>query len=152
EVKYPGCEGPLTLAPTDEDSKLHPSSVYGVTKLAQEQLVMSACQGIGIAPTALRYQNVFGPGQSLSNPYTGILSIFSHLTRSGKAINVFEDGAESRDFVFIDDVVTATMLAIERDGACGEVLNVGSGRSTSVLEVAKALVAKYAADTRVSVS
>lgn len=76
EVTYPGAKEPLQLAATDEASKIHPSSVYGITKYNQEQMVMTVCPSIGIAPVAFRYQNVYGPGQSLSNPYTGILSIF----------------------------------------------------------------------------
>jgi dTDP-L-rhamnose 4-epimerase len=139
-VKHPGCSEPLTLTATDELSRLHPSSVYGITKQIQEQLVMTVCPGIGIAPVALRYQNVFGPGQSLSNPYTGILSIFSNLIMRGQPINVFEDGQESRDFVYVDDVVEATTLAIERQEASGEVFNVGRGEPVTVLAVARALV------------
>lgn len=136
EVTYTGCSQPLALAPTDEDSKIHPSSVYGITKQTQEQLVMTVCPTIGIDPVAFRYQNVYGPGQSLSNPYTGILSIFSNLAMNGKKINVFEDGKESRDFVFIDDVIDATVLGIEKDRAKGNVFNVGSGCSVDVLTVA----------------
>ena len=99
-----------TVVPTDENAKLHPSSVYGITKQMQESLIMTVAPTIGIEPVALRYQNVYGPGQSLKNPYTGILSIFSTLIRQGKEINIFEDGLESRDFVYIDDVVEATFL------------------------------------------
>lgn len=130
---------PLTLAATDEDSHIHPSSVYGITKQVQEQLVMTVCPLLGIEPVALRYQNVYGPGQSLSNPYTGILSIFSNLIMGCGKINVFEDGLESRDFVFIDDVIAATVLALEHSKAPGQVFNVGSGVPTSVLEVVKHL-------------
>lgn len=71
ECKYPGCTKPLRLVGTTEDSAIHPTSVYGITKQVQEQLVMTVCPAIGIAPVAFRYQNVYGPGQSLSNPYTG---------------------------------------------------------------------------------
>lgn len=138
EVKYRGTGG-LTLVATDEDSKLHPSSVYGITKHLQEQLVMTVCPTIGIEPVAFRYQNVFGPGQSLTNPYTGILSIFSNLIMGGKSLNIFEDGEESRDFVYIDDVVAATVLGVEHPAAAGEVFNVGTGRAVSVLTVAEAL-------------
>jgi dTDP-L-rhamnose 4-epimerase len=151
-VKYPGCLEPLMPAATDEESKLHPSSVYGITKHAQEQFVMTVCPSIGIAPVALRYQNVYGPGQSLSNPYTGILSIFSNLIMAGQPINVFEDGSESRDFVFVDDVVEATILAIERDEAAGEVFNVGTGEPISVLSVANALVEKLGGNSAVTVT
>jgi dTDP-L-rhamnose 4-epimerase len=127
------------LCATDEESKIHPSSVYGITKQVQEQMVMTVAPLLGIEPVALRYQNVYGPGQSLSNPYTGILSIFSNLILQGKEINVFEDGLESRDFVFIDDVVTATILALEHENAPGEVFNVGSGEATTVLAVVEHL-------------
>ncbi len=139
EIKYPGCAQPLTAVATDEESKLHPSSVYGISKLGQEQLAMTVCPALGIVPVALRYQNVFGPGQSLSNPYTGILSIFSNLIMSGKGINVFEDGLESRDFVYVDDAVEATILAIRKPAAANEVFNVGSGQPVSVRAVAEAL-------------
>ena len=132
-------EGPdglaLTSVPTDEYARLDPSSVYGVTKLAQEQLVLTAAAALGIAAVALRYQNVYGPGQALRNPYTGILSIFSTLVRQGGDINIFEDGLESRDFVFIDDVVEATRAAILEPAADGLAINVGSGVPTTVLEV-----------------
>lgn len=136
-------DAPLTLVATDESSLIHPSSVYGITKQVQEQLVMTVCPLLGIEPVALRYQNVYGPGQSLSNPYTGILSIFSNLIMGGGKINVFEDGLESRDFVFIDDVVTATVLAVEHANAAGQVFNVGSGVATTVLEVVKHLKAAF---------
>jgi dTDP-L-rhamnose 4-epimerase len=152
EVKHPGCSEPLVLAATDEDSKIHPSSVYGITKQVQEQLVMTVCPTLGIEPVALRYQNVYGPGQSLSNPYTGILSIFSNLIMSGKPINVFEDGKESRDFVYIDDVIAATVLAVEQPSAAGQSFNVGSGEPIDVLTVAHTLVKKLGRDVPVTVS
>lgn len=138
---------PLRVAATDEDSLVHPSSVYGITKQVQEQLVMTVCPLIGIEPVALRYQNVYGPGQSLSNPYTGILSIFSNLIMRSGTINIFEDGLESRDFVFIDDVVDATVRAIEHHNAKGQVFNVGSGVHTTVLSVVDQLLEAYAAKT-----
>lgn len=143
EVSYPGCLKPLQLVATDEESKIHPTSVYGITKQNQEQMVMTVCPLIGIAPVAFRYQNVYGPGQSLSNPYTGILSIFSTLIKNNKPINIFEDGKESRDFVYIDDVVNATILGIEKEEANGEIFNVGTGVPTNVLTVAKQLIKNY---------
>jgi dTDP-L-rhamnose 4-epimerase len=129
----------LQAVATDEDSKLHPTSVYGITKQFEEQLVMTVCPTLGIAPVAFRYQNVYGPGQSLSNPYTGILSIFSTRILNGNDIVIFEDGKESRDFVFIDDVVDATVLGIECPAADNQVFNVGEGVPTDVLTVANAL-------------
>ncbi len=142
EVKYPG-SSELTLMPTDEDSRIHPSSIYGITKQVQEQLVLVGCAAAGIAGVALRYQNVYGPGQSLTNPYTGILSIFSTLILEGKDIDIFEDGTESRDFVYIDDVVDATVAAIEKSEANNKVFNVGTGVAVSVLDAVKLLLEQY---------
>jgi dTDP-L-rhamnose 4-epimerase len=144
--------GPLRLVPTDEESKIHPASVYGVTKQVQEQLVMNVCGARGVAAVGFRYQNVYGPGQSLSNPYTGILSIFSNRILAGQPLNVFEDGLESRDFVYVSDVVEATVAGVESQAADGLVFNVGSGRATSVLELARRLVALYGADVPIEVS
>ncbi|MFE7846072.1 NAD-dependent epimerase/dehydratase family protein [Microbacterium sp. NPDC057407] len=138
DVHMPG-EGDVTVVPTDEQAKLHPSSVYGITKQMQESLIMTVAPTLGIEPVSLRYQNVYGPGQSLKNPYTGILSIFSTLIRQGKEINIFEDGEESRDFVYIDDVVEATFLGATAPSAAGGVFNVGSGVPTTVNQVVAAL-------------
>ncbi len=152
EVTFPGATSPLQLVATDEDSKIHPSSVYGITKQNQEQMVMTVCPTLGIAPVAFRYQNVYGPGQSLTNPYTGILSIFSTLVLNHKPINIFEDGNESRDFVFISDVIRATFLGIEKDEANGQVFNVGTGIPTTVLEVANELINLYQKEVPVTIT
>lgn len=152
EVTIPGDNSSLQLVPTDEDSKIHPSSVYGITKQNQEQLVMTVCPTIGIAPVAFRYQNVYGPGQSLTNPYTGILSIFSTLIKNNKPINIFEDGKESRDFVYIDDVVAATFAGIEQEAANGQVFNVGTGVATTVSEVAQLLLNYYGSNVALQVT
>lgn len=152
ECKYDGCDEPLQLVGTTEDSKIHPTSVYGVTKQVQEQLVMCVCPTMGIAPVAFRYQNVYGPGQSLSNPYTGILSIFSTRIKNGNDINIFEDGRETRDFVYIEDVVDATILGLEREQANGHSFNVGTGVATDVLTVANTLIEKYGIKVNVAVS
>lgn len=151
DVVYQG-DNQLKVVATDEESKIHPSSVYGITKQNQEQMVMTVCPSLGIAATAFRYQNVYGPGQSLTNPYTGILSIFSTQIRNNKDINIFEDGLESRDFVYIDDVVDATVLGIEKEEANGEVFNVGSGAPTTVLEVANELIQNYQSDIKANVT
>lgn len=138
DVHLPG-ESTLVSVPTREDAALHPSSVYGITKLTQENLVSTVAESLGIEPVVLRYQNVYGPGQSLVNPYTGILSIFSSLIRQGKEIIIFEDGQESRDFVYVDDVVEATFLASTHPGAAGGIFNVGSGVATTVETVVSTL-------------
>lgn len=152
EPKCPVCHKDLKLQATDENSKIHPSSVYGITKQNQEQMVLNVCQSIGIPAVAYRYQNVFGPGQSLKNPYTGIISIFSTQIKNGNNINIFEDGLESRDFVYIDDVVKATILGIEKDEANFEVFNVGSGEQTTVLQVAETLRDYYNANVDIKVT
>lgn len=106
---------------------------------------------LGIGAVALRYQNVYGPGQSLKNPYTGILSIFSTLLLQGKDVNIFEDGKESRDFVFIDDVIDATIAAIDSD-VTGTAYNVGTGEATDVLTVAHLLKSNYGVGGEIKVS
>ncbi len=151
EVKYAN-SSTLQLVATDEESKIHPSSVYGITKQNQEQMVMTVCPTVGIAPVAFRYQNVYGPGQSLSNPYTGILSIFSTQIKNGNGINIFEDGKETRDFVYIDDVVDATILGLEKEEANGAVFNVGAGVPTDVVTVANTLIDNYGIDTPLTIT
>lgn len=151
-VKCPHCGVDTAVCATDEPSLLHPASIYGITKLTQEQLVLTAGRSLGIPATALRYQNVYGPGQSLSNPYTGILSIFSTRIRNGNGINVFEDGLESRDFVYIDDVIEATRLALLSPAADHQVFNVGAGVATDVLTVARTLRDAYGIDVPIEVS
>jgi dTDP-L-rhamnose 4-epimerase len=142
----------LELLATDEESKIQPSSIYGITKQNQEQMVMTVCPTLNIEPVALRYQNVYGPGQSLKNPYTGILSIFSTSIMNDNPINIFEDGRESRDFVFINDVVDATYLSLFKSEAAGQVFGIGSGTPTDVLTVANALVAQYKRDVLIRVT
>jgi dTDP-L-rhamnose 4-epimerase len=142
----------LILCATDELSKIAPSSVYGISKQVQEQLVLTVCKSIGIKCIAFRYQNVYGPGQSLTNPYTGILSIFSTRILNGQSINIFEDGLESRDFVFIDDVVNATIAGIENDIIENEIFNVGTGRAISVKEVVDVLIKHYNRKVDVKIS
>lgn len=152
EIHCPTCNRVVALMPTAEDAQLVPHSVYGVTKLTQEQLTLAMGRALGISAIALRYQNVYGPGQSLSNPYTGILSIFSTRIRNGKGINIFEDGAESRDFVYIDDVVEATVRSIELGPPLVGALNVGAGVATPVAEIAATLQAQLGVTVPVEVS
>jgi dTDP-L-rhamnose 4-epimerase len=152
EVKDPITGEEVILMPTDEESKIHPSSVYGISKQNQEQMMLTVGKAIQIPAVAFRYQNVYGPGQSLKNPYTGILSIFSTLIRNGRDINVFEDGKETRDFVFINDVVDATILGIEKEEANYKVFNVGSGVATDVLTVANTLKAAYNSNVKINIS
>jgi dTDP-L-rhamnose 4-epimerase len=136
QPKCPSCHGAIAAAATPEEAKIAPASIYAATKLAQEDLVRVASRALGIPAVIFRLQNVYGEGQSLKNPYTGILSIFSNQLRLGKPIQLYEDGEESRDFVHVSDVARAVGLALASDRADGTTLNVGSGRPTSVAQVA----------------
>jgi dTDP-L-rhamnose 4-epimerase len=133
----PHCHDSITVTPTPESAPFKPMSVYGLTKQVQEQALLMFAQTKGINGFGLRYQNVYGPGQSLKNPYTGILAVFSNLARQDQAIEIYEDGAESRDFVYIDDVIDATVQCINFSGDFIGALNIGSGQATSVFKVAE---------------
>lgn len=152
ECHCPKCGGNVKLVATTEDSAIHPSSVYGIGKQVQGQLVHLICKNTGIESVSFRYQNVYGPGQSLTNPYTGILSIFSNRIKSHKGINIFEDGKETRDFVYIDDVVDATIAGLEVSKANGHVFNVGTGVAIDVLTVAQTLCKYYGIQVPLTVS
>lgn len=151
-VKCPMCGRNTEVRPTDENSKQHPSSIYGITKLTQEQLMLTAGTAMGIAVSVLRYQNVYGPGQSLTNPYTGILSIFSTRILNGHYIDVFEDGNETRDFVYVDDVIDATIAALTSHDLNNQVFNVGSGVQTSIVVVASLLAELFNKTTDIRIS
>jgi dTDP-L-rhamnose 4-epimerase len=152
ECKCPICNGSIRLLATDEESRIQPKSVYAITKHSQEQMVLTIGVALGIPAVAFRYQNVYGPGQSLSNPYTGILSIFSTQIKNGNNINVFEDGNESRDFVYIDDVVNATILGLRNDKANFNVFNVGSGKPIDVIAISNFLRSKYDSGIEINIS
>jgi dTDP-L-rhamnose 4-epimerase len=115
-------------------------------------MVSVVSKSLDIPTVILRYQNVYGPGQSLTNPYTGILSIFSNLLRDNAPIDIFEDGSESRDFVYIDDVVEATMLALESKTEACEIFNVGSGEGKTVKEVAELLKRLFESNSTLQIS
>jgi dTDP-L-rhamnose 4-epimerase len=131
----PICCGPCVPALTPEACPLRPASFYGLTKQAQEQIALLFGSVLRIPTVALRYQNVFGAGQSLQNPYTGILAIFSNLARTGKTLQVFEDGEESRDFVYVTDVVQATTKALLQPIEGCHAINVGSGPQSMSLRM-----------------
>jgi len=150
--KCPLCHLDVELLSTTEDSKIHPTSIYGITKQTQEEMILTVGKSLGIATVGYRFQNVYGPGQSLSNPYTGILSIFSTRIKHGKDINIFEDGKEMRDFVYIEDIVDSVILGLESLVANGQVYNVGTGIGTDVLTVAQTLCKCYGIDVPLIVS
>ncbi|GLH68730.1 nucleoside-diphosphate-sugar epimerase [Geothrix rubra] len=152
EPACPVCGLPLDRLPTTEDTPPAPTSFYGLTKLVQEKMGLLFGGTLGISTHALRYQNVFGPGQSLQNPYTGILAIFSGLARSGETLRIFEDGLESRDFVHVRDVVEATWRALNTEAPEPVALNVGSGVATTVAEVAEGIVRHLGSRSRIQVT
>src|SRR5208283_3798425 len=152
EPGCPSCGAPCIPEATTEDSPLQPLSIYGLTKQVQEQMVLLLARTRGFSAYALRYQNVYGPGQSLHNPYTGILAIFSNLARSNSPIQIFEDGQESRDFVYVEDVVEATWRCIRSDADSVEHFNVGTGYRTTVLQVAEEIVRFLGSKSKISVT
>ena len=152
ECTCPDCSRIVKPLPTDEFSRMQPSSIYGITKYTQEQMILNIGNVLNIPAVALRYQNVYGPGQSLSNPYTGILSIFSTQIKSGHDINVFEDGKESRDFIYIDDAIDATVLSLESNEMNYRALNVGTGRPVNIITVAELLKQNFQSDINIYVS
>jgi dTDP-L-rhamnose 4-epimerase len=129
--------GTLEPLPTPESKTPALASVYALSKYDQERLCLIVGRAYGIPTVALRFFNVYGPRQALSNPYTGVLAIFASRFLNGKAPLVFEDGHQRRDFVSVHDIARASRLALEVPQAEGEVLNIGSGQSVSVLEIAE---------------
>jgi dTDP-L-rhamnose 4-epimerase len=125
----------LAPAQTPETKPLQPTSVYAITKRDHEELCLTVGSAYGIPTVALRYFNVYGPRQALSNPYTGVLAIFASRLLNGRPPLIFEDGLQSRDFVHVTDVVQANLLALA-SRADGAVYNVGTGRATTILDVA----------------
>jgi len=136
----PQCSGVCMPAATPESAPMQPASVYGVTKRRQEEILLRFVATHPVELFALRYQNIIGAGQSLRNPYTGILSIFAGLARAGQPLQVFEDGLESRDFVHVDDAARATADCVTGPASTGpQILNIGSGTRMALLEVAHAV-------------
>jgi dTDP-L-rhamnose 4-epimerase len=152
EPVCPVCGSPVSLLPTPESAPFMPMSMYGLTKQVQEQAVLLFARTRGINGFALRYQNVYGPGQSLKNPYTGILAVFSNLARQDQPIDIYEDGLESRDFVYIDDVIEATVRSLNYSGQFVGALNVGAGQATSVMTVAQEIKSFFGSDSTIKVS
>jgi dTDP-L-rhamnose 4-epimerase len=138
EMRCPRCGRPAEPIPTREEKPLFPTSIYAISKLDQELMCLAIGQAYRIPVVGLRYFNVYGPRQALSNPYTGIAAIFSARLLNGRAPVVFEDGGQTRDFVHVTDIARANLLALETDAA-GEVFNVGTGRATRIGDVARVL-------------
>lgn len=148
----PVCGEVCESVPTLESAPSQPSSFYGLTKQVQEQSAVMFGRVLGIPSFALRYQNVYGPGQSLNNPYTGILGIFCNLARVGRKMEIFEDGMESRDFVYVDDVVRATAKCLDVETTDCHVVNVGSNERTTVARLAEQVKAFYQSPSALEVT
>jgi dTDP-L-rhamnose 4-epimerase len=139
EPRCPACAAELEPCPTPEDKPLHPRSVYAVSKRDQEELTLVTCHSLGLPALALRFFNIYGTRQALSNPYTGVGAIVASALLNRQAPLIFEDGRQQRDFVHVDDVVAACLLALEREDVSGLALNVGSGRPSRLLDLVDAL-------------
>ena len=143
EMRCPTCERPATPAPTSEAKPLIPTSVYAVTKRDQEELCLSVGRSYRLPTVALRYFNVYGTRQALSNPYTGVCAIFSARIKHRRRPIVFEDGAQTRDFTHVRDIVQANLLAMTDARADYQALNVGTGRAVSIGEIGRLLAELY---------
>jgi dTDP-L-rhamnose 4-epimerase len=142
-MKCPQCGKGVKAAPTDEDKPLHPTSIYAISKRDQEEMSLVAGRAYGIPTVALRYFNVYGPRQSLSNPYTGVCAIFSSRIKNNSNPILFEDGRQSRDFISVHDIVRANILVMNTTSADYDVYNVGTGKPTSISEIADILIGLY---------
>jgi len=140
EMRCPFCNQEVQSLPTDEEKPLHPTSVYSISKRDQEEMCLTIGRAYRIPTVALRYFNVYGPRQALSNPYTGVAAIFSSRILNNHPPCIFEDGLQSRDFTHVSDIVQANLLAMESNDADYEVFNVGTGRPLTVLNIAEALI------------
>lgn len=142
EMKCPNCNIDVMPIPTDEDKPLFPTSIYAVSKRDHEEMFLIIGRAYQIPTVALRFFNVYGPRQALSNPYTGVAAIFSSRLMNDKPPIIFEDGNQARDFIHVSDIVQACILAIEKSEGDYQVFNVGTGRKLAVLDVANVLMDK----------
>lgn len=143
EATCPRCGVEVAPLPTPEEKLLLPTSVYAISKRDQEELSITMGLAYQIPVVALRFFNVYGPRQSLSNPYTGACAIFSSRLRNGKPPILYEDGKQTRDFIHVRDLVAGILIALDHPKAPGQVLNVGTGKASSIQEVAAALAQAY---------
>jgi dTDP-L-rhamnose 4-epimerase len=136
-VRCPFCQKPTRSVPTPENAPLGGETVYAITKVDQEKLVLSWGRQTGIPTVALRYSCTFGPRQSIFNPYTGVIAIFCTRLLNDLPPVIYEDGEQTRDFSFVEDIARANLLAATSDALDGKAVNVGSGRGVSIRRVAE---------------
>jgi dTDP-L-rhamnose 4-epimerase len=139
ECFCPECGRELTPVPTSEQKPLIPTSVYAVTKRDHEELALVIGTAYGVPTVALRFFNTYGPGQALSNPYTGVGAIFASRLLNRKPPIIFEDGRQARDFIHVSDIVRGILLALHSEDAVGQAVNLGTGTPTTVLDIARIL-------------
>lgn len=152
EVHCPNGHGKLTPQPTPETAPLNCNSIYALNKRNQEDMVIIAGKAFNIPVVALRYFNVYGPRQSLSNPYTGVAAIFISRIKAGKNIIIFEDGNQSRDFVSVHDIVSANIVAMNSKKADFQIFNVGSGQSISIAELGRRIISIMGSSIELSIT
>ncbi len=146
EVKCPSCGDLLAPLPTRETKPLHCTSIYAITKKDQEEMCLVTGKAYGMPTVALRYFNVYGPRQSLNNPYTGVAAIFSSRIKNNNQPIIYEDGLQSRDFVNVKDIAQANMIAMENSRANYGMFNVGTGKQITILDIANTLTKLYGKD------
>jgi len=143
EMLCPICKKIVTPIPTSEEKPLKPTSIYAITKKDQEEMFLTIGRAYGIPAVALRYFNVFGPRQSLNNPYTGVAAIFSSRIKNENPPIIFEDGLQSRDFISVHDIVQANMIVMEKNSADYNSFNIGTGKPVSIKQIADTLTKLY---------
>ena len=139
----PTCDSALTPLPTDEEKPLLSTSIYAMTKRHQEEMCLLIGKTYGIPTVALRYFNIYGSRQALSNPYTGCAAIFTSRTLNNKPPYIFEDGNQTRDFIHVKDVAKANLNALEHNNADYQAINIGTGKPLSIKNLAETLTKLY---------
>jgi dTDP-L-rhamnose 4-epimerase len=148
QMKCPKCGKGVVAVPTDEDKPLTSTSIYAISKKDQEEMCLVTGKAYGIPTVALRYFNTYGPRQSLNNPYTGVAAIFSSRIKNNNPPLIYEDGLQKRDFIHVNDIVQGNIIALENSNADYKALNVGTGKASSVLDVANVLSKLYKKDLK----
>jgi dTDP-L-rhamnose 4-epimerase len=151
EVVCPTCQAEARPLPTAEDKPLAPTSIYAITKRDHEEMFLCVGRACLVPTVALRYFNIYGPRQAVTNPYTGVAAIFAGQLLAGENPLVFEDGTQRRDFVHVRDIVAANLLAMDRSEADFEVFNIGSGTPVTILEVAETLIGYLRPEARATI-